>query len=102
MKKANFVKKTVSSALAISLAAAAIPVFSACGKTPTLRIASWVEYIDEGDENNNPMVDDFETWYEEQTGNKIKVEYIPLDDNEMMYSKISGLKEKDDLLCPSG
>lgn len=100
MKNANFAKKIISSAMAISLTAAAIPSFAACSKTPTLRIASWEEYIDEGDENNNAMVDDFEEWYEEQTGNKIKVEYIPLDDNETMYNKIS-LKEKYDLLCPS-
>ena len=101
MKNKILTKKLLSAVLAGSLCAAAIPSFAACSKTPTLRIASWEEYIDEGDENNNPMVDDFETWYEEQTGNKIKVEYIPLDDNEMMYSKISGLKEKYDLLCPS-
>ena len=100
MKNANFAKKIISSAMAISLTAAAIPSFAACSKTPTLRIASWEEYIDEGDENNNAMVEDFEEWYEEQTGNKIKVEYIALDDNETMYNKIS-LKEKYDLLCPS-
>lgn len=100
MKNKILTKKLLSAVLAGSLCAAAIPSFAACSKTPTLRIASWEEYIDEGDENHNAMVDDFEKWYEEQTGNKIKVDYIPLDDNETMYNQIS-IGEKYDLLCPS-
>ena len=100
MKNSITAKKIVSAVLAGALCAAALPSFASCSKTPTLRIASWEEYIDEGDETNNPMVEDFEVWYEQQTGNKIKVEYVPLDDNETMYNKIS-LGEKYDLLCPS-
>lgn len=100
MKNEILTKKILSAVLAGSLCAAAIPSFAACSKTPTLRIASWEEYIDEGDEENNAMVDDFEQWYEEQTGNKIKVEYIPLEDNEKMYNQIT-IGEKYDLLCPS-
>lgn len=100
MKNKIITKKLLSAVLAGSLCAAAIPSFAACSKTPTLRIASWEEYIDEGDDTNNAMVDDFEKWYEEQTGNKIKVDYIPLDDNETMYNQIS-IGEKYDLLCPS-
>lgn len=100
MKNALSAKKILSVALAATTCAAALPSLASCSKTPVLRIASWEEYIDEGDEENNPMVQDFEAWYEEQTGNKIKVKYVPLDDNETMYNKIS-IGEQYDLLCPS-
>lgn len=93
-------KKIFPIIVASSLCAAALSSFSACSKTPVLRVASWDEYIDEGDDNNNSMIEDFEEWYEEKTGTKIKVDYIPLEDNETMYNKIkSGTTY--DLLCPS-
>ena len=93
-------KKIISVALATSLFASALPVLASCSKTPVLRVASWEEYIDEGEDDRNSMIEDFEAWYEEKTGEKIKVEYITLDDNETMYNKIrSG--ETYDLLCPS-
>ena len=93
-------KKIISAALATSLFASALPVLASCSKTPVLRVASWEEYIDEGEDDRNSMIEDFEAWYEEKNGEKIKVEYITLDDNETMYNKIrSG--ETYDLLCPS-
>lgn len=93
-------KKIISAALATSLFASALPVLASCSKTPVLRVASWEEYIDDGEDDRNSMIEDFEAWYEEKNGEKIKVEYITLDDNETMYNKIrSG--ETYDLLCPS-
>ena len=88
-----------------------------------LRVASWDEYIDMGGEfldkeddaeyiewyqktfnidllKTRPLYDEFETWYEKQTGKEIKVEYIPLQDNETMYGKIK-MGDEYDLLCPS-
>lgn len=94
-------KKFISLALVSAISATSLAALASCKKTDvTLRVASWAEYIDEGEDGNNSMIEDFEKWYEEQTGKSVKVEYIELDDNETMYNKIT-LGEKYDLLCPS-
>ena len=82
--------------------------FTACSSQTdenVLRIASWDEYIDEGGadsyvEGSRPIYEEFEDWYFEQTGKKIKVEYVSLQDNETMYNKIK-MGDSYDLLCPS-
>ncbi len=88
--------------------------FSACQSTNTsyrrdenvLRIASWDEYIDMGGEDSyysadsSPLKDEFEDWYLQTYGKEIKVEYIPLQDNETTYGKIK-MGDFYDLLCPS-
>lgn len=94
-------KKFISLALVSALSATSLAALASCKKTDvTLRVASWAEYIDEGEDGNNSMIEDFEKWYEEQTGKSVKVEYIELDDNETMYNKIK-LGTTYDLLCPS-
>ncbi len=98
-------KKIVSAVLAASMISASFAALTACSKTPVLRVGSWADYIDEGgknsiDSSNKSLYEDFEDWYHEQTGKKIKVEYIPIDTNELMYSSV-GRGDKYDLLCPS-
>ena len=94
-------KKFISLALVSALSASSLAALASCKKADvTLRVASWAEYIDDGEGDNKSMIENFETWYEEQTGKSIKVEYIELDDNETMYNKIT-LGETYDLLCPS-
>lgn len=105
-------KKYLSVALSAGLLLSAFP-FSGCNASITpqsrnenvLRIASWDEYIDEGGEDSykegsSPLYEEFETWYKEQTGKSIKVEYVTLQDNETMYNKIK-MGDYYDLLCPS-
>lgn len=80
-----------------------------------LRIANWEEYIDEGgwdDEElidledgteiigKENLVDEFETWYEETYGEKVKVEYSTFGTNEDMYNQMT-LGDTFDLVCPS-
>ena len=71
-----------------------------------LRIASWDEYIDMGGEDSyysadsRPLYEEFEDWYKATYGKTIKVEYVALQDNETMYSKIK-MGDTYDLLCPS-
>lgn len=99
-------KKQLSLLLAFSLVSASAAALSACGDdTPVLRVASWDEYIDEGGddsyvEGSAPLYEEFEDWYFEQTGEHIRVEYVPLQDNETMYNRIQ-LGDTFDLLCPS-
>lgn len=82
--------------------------------TIVLRVCNWEEYIDEGDWDEeetidldsgdiigkNPMVEDFEEWYYEQYGRKVKVEYSTFGTNEELYSQLN-LGDTFDLVCPS-
>lgn len=80
-----------------------------------LRIANWEEYIDEGgwdDEElidledgtqilgERNMVDEFEEWYEQKYGEKVKVEYSTFGTNEDLYNQMT-LGDTFDLVCPS-
>ena len=69
---------------------------SAAEDTIVLRVCNWEEYIDEGgwDKEDtidlesgdiigeNSMVSDFEDWYYQTYGKKVKVQYSCLGDNE--------------------
>ena len=72
-----------------------------------LRVYNWEEYIDEGGEDSwdgdadaPDMITRFETWYEEQYGTPIRVEYSTFGTNEDMYNQLK-LGNEYDLLCPS-
>ncbi len=107
-------KKVFSIALSALLLLGSV-CFTAChhdndeqggGDENVLRVASWDEYIDMGGEDSyysadsRPLYEEFEDWYKETYGKTIKVEYIALQDNETMYSKIK-MGDTYDLLCPS-
>lgn len=99
-------------------ALSAIPVQAAgsqtTGDTIVLRVCNWEEYIDEGgwddDEvidldsgdifGENSMIQDFEQWYQETYGKKVKVEYSTFGTNEELYSQLN-LGNVYDLVCPS-
>ncbi len=82
--------------------------------TVILRVCSWEEYIDEGgwDEDEvidlesgdifgeNSMIEDFEDWYYETYGIKVKVEYSTFGTNEDLYNMLN-LGDVYDLVCPS-
>lgn len=79
-----------------------------------LRVCSWEEYIDEGgwgeDEvidldsgdifGEDPLVDDFEEWYFETYGKRVRVEYSTFGTNEDLYNMLT-LGDVYDLVCPS-
>ena len=60
-----------------------------------LKVYNWADYIDQ------TLLDEFEVWYEEQTGEKVEVVYQLFDINEIMLAKIERGKEDFDLACPS-
>lgn len=85
------------------------------GDVTILRIANAEEYIDEGGwdtdetiqlENGTsirgirPMTKDFEEWYEETYGEKVRVEYSTYGTNEDLYNQML-LGNVFDLVCPS-
>ncbi|MCR5396854.1 MAG: extracellular solute-binding protein [Lachnospiraceae bacterium] len=94
-------------------------LLSGCGAKEedaiVLRIANCEEYIDEGDWDEdelieledgteiigeNSMVSDFEDWYLETYGKKVKVEYSTYGTNEDLYNQLT-LGSEFDLVCPS-
>lgn len=79
------------------VAAASMPLaLSACTpRSAVLKIYNWGDYIDDS------LLDEFESWYEEQTGESIKVRYDTFDTNETMYMRIDTQKADYDLVCPS-
>ncbi len=80
-----------------------------------LRVCNWEEYIDLGEweederielDNGaeilgvNPMYEDFEEWYYETTGKRVRVEYSCFGTNEELYNQLT-LGDTYDLVCPS-
>jgi spermidine/putrescine transport system substrate-binding protein len=82
--------------------------------TITLKIGNWEEYIDQGDWAAEDAIDlesgtitskkgilsDFQDWYYDTYGKRVKVEYSTFGTNEDLYSKLI-LGETYDLVCPS-
>ena len=76
------------------LALSAISVFAE-DRSNVLKVYNWSDYIAEG------VLDDFKSWYKEQTGESIDVIYMTFDVNEAMLSKIEKGHEDYDVVCPS-
>jgi spermidine/putrescine transport system substrate-binding protein len=64
-------------------------------RSAILKVYNWSDYIDES------VIPEFESWYEEQTGEPIRVIYQTFDVNETMLSKIEKGHEDFDVVCPS-
>ncbi len=60
-----------------------------------LKVYNWADYIDED------LINEFEVWYEEQTGEPVDIIYQTFDINETMLSKIELGHEDYDVVCPS-
>lgn len=87
--------KRVVKFLAIGiLALSAVSVFAE-DRSNVLKVYNWSDYIAEG------VLDDFKSWYKEQTGESIDVIYMTFDVNEAMLSKIEKGHEDYDVVCPS-
>lgn len=76
------------------LALSAVSVFAE-DRSNVLKVYNWSDYIAEG------VLDDFKSWYKEQTGENIDVIYMTFDVNEAMLSKIEKGHEDYDVVCPS-
>lgn len=77
------------------IAAALLAAGCSDNRSQILKVYNWADYIDE------ELIGEFETWYEEQTGEKVTVVYQTFDINETMLSKIELGHEDYDLACPS-
>ena len=108
------------SLIGISALVLGTAAFTGCSKSDdtgvtVLRIANWEEYIDLGgwdeeevidlDEDTeifgeNSMVEDFENWYYETYGKRVKVEYSTFGTNEELYNQMT-IGDVFDHSCPS-
>ena len=61
----------------------------------TLKVYNWADYIDES------LLDEFEVWYKEQTGEEVEIIYQLFDINEVMLAKLEKGHEDFDVVCPS-
>ena len=75
--------------------------FSGCGSTLTLNVYNWGEYISDGSEGSFDTIREFERWYKETYGVKVKVNYTTFASNEDMYSKLSSGAVSYDVVIPS-
>ena len=57
--------------------------------------SNWADYIGEG------VLEDFQAYYKEQTGENIRIVYQTFDINEIMLTKIEKGHEDFDVVCPS-
>lgn len=114
-------KRGVAVLLACSVLVFLFPFFSIQVNADTgsdeevvLRVCNWEEYIDLGDWDKEETIDldsgdvigessiikDFEEWYYETYGIRVKVEYSTFGTNEDLYNMLT-LGDTYDLVCPS-
>ncbi len=86
--------------LLITLCLAASFMLSGCynsgePREKVLKIYNWADYIGDG------VLEDFQAYYKEQTGEDIRIVYQTFDINEIMLTKIEKGHEDFDVVCPS-
>ena len=94
-------KKLLSVLLAAALMLGLCSMLTACGSAKTLNVYNWGEYISDGSEDSLDTIKAFEAWYEENYGEKIKVNYTTFSSNEDMYNKLSSGAVSYDVIIPS-
>ena len=81
----------------ILIALALVFALAGCSedRSQILKVYNWADYIDED------LLEEFEQWYEEETGEHVEIIYQTFDINETMLSKIELGHEDYDVVCPS-
>lgn len=67
----------------------------ASSRDHVLKVYNWADYIGEG------VLEDFQKYYKEETGEDIEIVYQTFDINEIMLTKIEKGHEDFDVVCPS-
>lgn len=74
---------------------------NADGKTTTLYVYNWGEYMSDGYDDTLDVNAAFEEWYYETYGERVKVKYSTFSSNEDMYAKLSSGSVYYDVIVPS-
>lgn len=105
-------KKLISVLLTALLAAVLSVALTSCGndgeasstgsgKTVTLNVYNWGEYISDGFQGSMDVNAEFEKYYYSKFGVKVKVNYTTYATNEDMYSKLKSGAGTYDIVIPS-
>ncbi len=111
-------KKLLSSFLAIVMLIVLCAALSGCGDkaqtgdeiadnpfagagTLKLNVYNWGEYISDGSDGGMDTISEFENWFFETYGRKVKVNYSTFSSNEDLYSKLSTDAVSYDVIIPS-
>ena len=89
-------KRILHISLLIAVLLSMLPLSAhAADREHTLKVYNWADYIDES------LLDEFEVWYKEQTGEEVEIIYQLFDINEVMLAKLEKGHEDFDVVCPS-
>jgi len=112
-------KRIISSVLCIIMLLSSVTLIGCKEKAEddvvVLRVANWEEYIDLGEWDEDELIEledgteifgeealysEFEEWYYEEYGQKVRVEYSTFGTNEELYNQLT-IGDVYDLVCPS-
>ena len=94
-------KRIAAFVLCLIFAFTVTAFMTGCGdRTTVLKVYNWGEYIADGVDSMD-VISEFERWYEEKTGERVRVEYSMFDTNETMYTQIANKRADYDVVCPS-
>jgi len=68
---------------------------AAADREHTLKVFNWADYLDED------LLEEFEQWYKEQTGEEVKILYQVFDTDDIVLPKIQMAHEDYDVICMS-
>ena len=91
----------VPAAAAVILGLMVVLIVTGSGRTLTLNVYNWGEYISDGSEGSLDTIAAFEAWYEETYGTPVKVNYDTFSSNEDMFAKLDGGAVAYDIVIPS-
>ena len=74
---------------------AAISAAAQTDREHTLKVYNWADYMD------MDLIPEFEEYYEQETGEPVKIVYQTYDINENMLTEIEVGHEDYDVVCPS-
>ncbi len=96
-------KRTLALALVLALVLSLGLCLTSCGgsDTLTLNVYNWGEYISDGSDGSLDTIKAFESWYEAEYGQKVKVNYSTYASNEDMYAKLKSGAVSYDVIIPS-
>ena len=79
----------------------AVSIAGSSADTLELNVYNWGEYISDGSDDSLDTIKAFESWYEEEYDQKVKVNYSTFASNEDMYAKLQSGAVSYDVIIPS-